>query len=74
LQKLSKSQFPLLVYGHFNRDHGFGVEQYYPEVNQFMTMLRDPFEAAISMYYFHRKVGGSSMIDQKHLRVIFVNI
>lgn len=48
---------PLAVYGHFNRLRGFGVEHYYPEVQQFITILRDPFEMAISSYYYIRKNG-----------------
>jgi hypothetical protein len=46
---------PTFVYGHFNRAKGFGVEQYYPEVDQFITILRDPFEMAISGYFYVRK-------------------
>jgi hypothetical protein len=34
---------------------GFGIEEYYPEVEQFITILRDPFETAISTYYYTRK-------------------
>ncbi len=40
------------VYGHFNRDRGFGIEKYYPQVDQFVTILRDPFERALSSYFF----------------------
>lgn len=48
---------PVCVYGHFNRHRGFGVEDNYPDAKQFVTILRDPFEMAISEYYFTRKVG-----------------
>jgi hypothetical protein len=48
---------PLAIYGHFNRLRGFGIEHYYPEVQQFITILRDPFESAISSYYYIRKNG-----------------
>jgi hypothetical protein len=47
---------PVAVYGHFNRLRGAGVEDYYPEAKQFITILRDPFEMEISNYYFIRKV------------------
>ena len=42
------------VYGHFNRDRGFGTEDYYPDAVQFATFLRDPLELALSTY-FHWK-------------------
>lgn len=47
---------PPVIYGHFNRLRGFGIEDYYPDVSQFVTILRDPFEVAISNYFFVRKV------------------
>lgn len=48
---------PVCVYGHFNRNRGFGVEANYPDAVQFVTVLRDPFELACSGYYFTRRVG-----------------
>lgn len=42
----------ICIHGHFNRTRGIGVMDYYPEVNQFITILRDPLEAAISNYFF----------------------
>ncbi len=46
---------PVCVYGHFNRDRGFGVESSYPNVRQFVTILRDPFEQVVSAYYWRRR-------------------
>ncbi len=46
---------PVVLYGHFNRLRDFGVEDYYPEVKQFITILRDPFEMAISSYFYMKK-------------------
>ena len=42
------------IYGHFNRDRGFGTEDYYPDAVQFATFLRNPLELALSTY-FHWK-------------------
>ncbi|MCX6583939.1 MAG: sulfotransferase family 2 domain-containing protein [Candidatus Aminicenantes bacterium] len=42
----------ICIHGHFNRSKGFGVMDYYPEVHQFITVLRDPLEAAISNYFY----------------------
>lgn len=40
------------IHGHFNKTKGFGVDDYYPEAEQFITVLRDPLEAAISNYFY----------------------
>ena len=50
LSALPSAGHPLAIYGHFNRRRGFGVDDYYPEVRQFVTVLRDPFERAVSGY------------------------
>lgn len=50
---------PPLIYGHFNRNRKFGVEDYYPQVRQFATILRDPFDMHLSRYFFTRKVSGT---------------
>jgi len=55
LEKLHTLNQPVCVYGHFNHKREFGTRDYYPEVNQFITILRDPFEKAISGYFFLRK-------------------
>ena len=47
----------LCIYGHFNNSRGFGVKDYYPEIDQFITVVRDPLETAASSYYYFRKVG-----------------
>jgi hypothetical protein len=43
---------PPVIYGHFNRKRDFGIQQYYPEVQQFVTVLRDPVEMHISRYFY----------------------
>lgn len=40
------------IYGHFNRKRGFGIEDYYPDAEQFITFLREPLEIAISNYFY----------------------
>jgi len=45
----------ICIYGHFNKIRGVGVHTYYPEVKQFITILRDPFERAVSLYFFQKR-------------------
>jgi hypothetical protein len=42
----------ICIHGHFDRTREFGVMHYYPEVDQFIAVLRDPLEAALSNYFF----------------------
>jgi hypothetical protein len=53
LSSIRESSIPIVIYGHFNQLRNFGIAQYYPEVNQFITMIRDPFERAISRYFYN---------------------
>lgn len=45
------------IHGHFNRERGFGVLDYYPEVEQFITILRDPFELHLSTFFYIKRLG-----------------
>ncbi len=40
------------IHGHFNHGRGYGLPYYYPEVDQYFTVLRDPFDLTVSMYFF----------------------
>jgi hypothetical protein len=42
----------LCVHGHFNRLRGIGVRQYYPEAQQFIVFLRDPFDRFVSTWRY----------------------
>jgi hypothetical protein len=46
---------PIIIYGHFNNDRGFGIKNSYPECDQFITILREPLELALSNYFFVKK-------------------
>ena len=64
LDRLARSGPAPLIYGHFNRARGFGVDQYYPGVRQFLTILRDPLEMHVSRYFFaRRKAQAGQVID-----------
>ena len=45
----------LCVHGHFNNSRGIGVYDYYPEVDQFITIIRDPFNLHVSNYFYVRR-------------------
>lgn len=40
------------IQAHFHHGHGFGLPYFYPEVDQYITILRDPFDLMVSMYFF----------------------
>lgn len=67
LAELHNKENPVFVYGHFNRSKNFGVEQYYPYIDQFITILRDPFEMAVSGYFYVRKVNQNGWRKQLKL-------
>jgi len=47
----------LCVHGHFNRLRGIGVRRYYPEADQFIVLLRDPFDRFVSTWrYLHFQI------------------
>ena len=55
LSSLHTAENPTFVYGHFNGAKKFGIEDYYPEVDQFITVLREPFEIAVSGFFYVKK-------------------
>jgi len=44
----------LCIHGHFNKRRRFGIFDYYPGANQFITIIRDPLELHLSNF-FHVK-------------------
>lgn len=40
------------IHGHFNHGRGYGLPYFYPEVDQYFSILRDPFDLVCSMYFF----------------------
>lgn len=53
----------ICIHGHFNRDRGIGVADFYPTVDQFITVLRDPLEIEISNYFFWKKKARNRQIQ-----------
>ncbi|SDL60060.1 hypothetical protein SAMN05421823_10717 [Catalinimonas alkaloidigena] len=49
---LLNKRIPVCIHGHFNNEKGYGVWDYYPTAKQFITVLRDPLEMALSMYFY----------------------
>lgn len=58
-QDVTSAEQPVCLFGHFNAARGFGVEDYYPDARQFVTILRDPLERAISGYYYTKKTAAN---------------
>ncbi len=51
----------LCIHGHFNMNIGLGIEAYYPEVDQFVTWLRDPVELQISLFSHQLRSEGGAL-------------
>lgn len=70
------------IFGHFNRARQLGVQDYYPNATQFITIMRDPFEQMLSAYFFlrrwrdvfeaHREVPGDDIVQ--HIQTYRSNI
>lgn len=45
----------ICIHGHFNNERGNGAERYYPAVDQYITIIRDPFELHLSAYFFRKR-------------------
>lgn len=46
----------ICIHGHFNRVRHNGVEDYYPDVKQRVTIVRDPFEVHLSNFFFIKRL------------------
>jgi hypothetical protein len=44
----------ICIHGHFLKRQGFGVADYYPDISQFITILREPLQRRLSLYSFDR--------------------
>lgn len=44
------------VHGHFTRRNNSAIHQYYPDADQFITVMRDPFDRAISEWRFKNMI------------------
>lgn len=50
-----ESNRPHVIHGHFNRKQKFGLNDYYPQANQFLTFVRDPLQMQISLFHYRLK-------------------
>lgn len=56
LKKIQKI-LPICVHGHFDHEEeGTGVDLYYPDSIQYITILRDPLEMHLSLFFYMRKL------------------
>ena len=56
------------LHGHFNREKGLGLEDYYPAAGQLITVLRDPLEIALSNYFFWKRKARRRQIERGSIR------
>jgi hypothetical protein len=68
---ISKKSFikGICIHGHFNLERDFGITDYYPDVDQFITMLRDPFEVHLSNFFYVKKRGDRAYRDGKIMKI-----
>jgi len=53
----------MCIHGHFDKRKNIGAKDYYPAVDQFITLWRDPLEMAISNYFFWKRKARQRQID-----------
>jgi Sulfotransferase family len=53
----------MCIHGHFNKRKALGVTDYYPTVDQFITIVRDPLEIAISNYFFWKTKARAKQLE-----------
>lgn len=57
----------ICIHGHFDNMRGTGVDDYYPGMDQLITILRDPFDLHVSTYFYvkneARNSGGGAFLD-----------
>jgi hypothetical protein len=58
----------MCIHGHFNRSKGFGAMEYYPDIKQYITVIRDPLELLISNYFFWKTKARARQIRLGSLR------
>lgn len=61
----------LCIHGHFNHKREFGVDNYYPEIKQAITFLRDPLEIALSVFFYNHRLikEGKNYRDKKKIEM-----
>ena len=57
------------IHGHFNHTRGCGVEAWYPDASQQITVLRDPFELHLSNYFYIKGLEGRAYRDGKAVQI-----
>jgi hypothetical protein len=53
------------IHGHFNRSRKFGVFDYYPNATQLITIMREPFQIEVSLYFYLKGLGENVFRDGK---------
>jgi len=58
----------ICIHGHFNHTRGNGTGEYYPEVDQFISVMRNPLEIHLSNYFYLKKLGKNAYRNGKLLK------
>lgn len=52
----------ICIHGHFENTAGVGAKQYYPEIKQYFTFVRDPVEMQISTFWYEHNLSQSDKL------------
>ncbi|NEP22346.1 hypothetical protein [Moorena sp. SIO3I6] len=60
---LLSRKIPECIHGHFESyGDGKSLFEYYPKARQFVTVLRDPLQLQISLYFYHKRLLNNGVI------------
>lgn len=71
LKRLARKR-RVCIHGHFRRSQKSFYDDYYPDADQFITLLRDPLEMTISQYYYAKRLESEGGKKVRHSLDTFV--
>lgn len=60
----------ICVHGHFDQREHYGLLDYYPDARQCITFVRDPFDIAVSTYFFNKGKGDERFVAGKRRPIL----
>ena len=59
------------IHAHFDHGRGYGLPHQFPDVDQYFSFMRDPFDIVVSMYFFAKRKSaeGTFFYDGKQVDI-----